>query len=417
MGGLPRGAGGMIAMRGCAFNLVAIRALCRGHALLPGGWRGWCWAAASAMAAPAGPAVEAASMSEDAFTMPDGARLPYRVWLPQGRPVAVVLALHGFNDSRDAWEYPAPGVRRRRGRAAIRRTSAASARRRAAGCGPAPTHGGRCRGNGAAGAGAAPGVKLVLMGESMGAAVLMVLATGRWHPRMCRMCSWRRPGWGRARMNSCCPARCGWRCAGAGSGADARAGAEWPSDNREALIRLSTDPLTIRRTRVDALGGLVDLMDAALAAAPECSASSVPGRRQERLVPPAATAETWRALPAGGGRAAHRLLSDGYHLLMRDHDRALPVGDIVAWIAQTGGAVAFGGGTGGGARGWQGRAERALSRRGRSALGTRHGPVAQLDRASPSEGEGRTFESCRVRQGFQGVMAGRSHFGFCPAST
>jgi hypothetical protein len=29
------------------------------------------------------------------------------------------------------------------------------------------------------------------------------------------------------------------------------------------------------------------------------------------------------------------------------------------------------------------------------------GPVAQLDRASPSEGEGRTFESCRVRQFFQ----------------
>jgi hypothetical protein len=29
------------------------------------------------------------------------------------------------------------------------------------------------------------------------------------------------------------------------------------------------------------------------------------------------------------------------------------------------------------------------------------GPVAQLDRASPSEGEGRTFESCRVRQVFQ----------------
>ena len=28
------------------------------------------------------------------------------------------------------------------------------------------------------------------------------------------------------------------------------------------------------------------------------------------------------------------------------------------------------------------------------------GPVAQLDRASPSEGEGRTFESCRVRHFF-----------------
>ena len=31
------------------------------------------------------------------------------------------------------------------------------------------------------------------------------------------------------------------------------------------------------------------------------------------------------------------------------------------------------------------------------------GPVAQLDRALPSEGKGRTFESSRVRQFFQSV--------------
>lgn len=30
-------------------------------------------------------------------------------------------------------------------------------------------------------------------------------------------------------------------------------------------------------------------------------------------------------------------------------------------------------------------------------------PVAQLDRALPSEGKGRTFESCRVRQIFQAL--------------
>ncbi len=46
-------------------------------------------------------------MDEDVFTMPDGAQLPYRVWLPGQQPETVVLALHGFNDSRDAWEYPA----------------------------------------------------------------------------------------------------------------------------------------------------------------------------------------------------------------------------------------------------------------------------------------------------------------------
>ena len=83
------------------------------------------------------------------------------------------------------------------------------------------------------------------------------------------------------------------------------------SDNREALIRLSTDPLTIRRTRVDALGGLVNLMDAALAAAPRMRVPALflYGGKDE-LVPKAATAATWRALPRGGADgAADRLLS------------------------------------------------------------------------------------------------------------
>src|SRR6185437_12465495 len=46
-----------------------------------------------------------------------------------------------------------------------------------------------------------------------------------------------------------------------------------------------------------------------------------------------------------------------------------------------------------------------LSPRSDSRYLGRAGPVAQLDRASPSEGEGRTFESCRVRQSFQDVTA------------
>ena len=44
---------------------------------------------------------------------------------------------------------------------------------------------------------------------------------------------------------------------------------------------------------------------------------------------------------------------------------------------------------------------RALIRSRFRAMERVTGPVAQLDRASPSEGEGRTFESCRVRQSFQ----------------
>ncbi len=57
---------------------------------------------------PPGPAVAPPREAADAFVMEDGTRLPYRVWMPDGDPWAVVLALHGMNDSRDAWEYPAP---------------------------------------------------------------------------------------------------------------------------------------------------------------------------------------------------------------------------------------------------------------------------------------------------------------------
>ncbi|HTH99837.1 MAG TPA: alpha/beta hydrolase, partial [Acidisoma sp.] len=47
-------------------------------------------------------------VTDGAFTMSDGVRLPYREWLPPGEPGTVVLALHGIDDSRDAWEKPGP---------------------------------------------------------------------------------------------------------------------------------------------------------------------------------------------------------------------------------------------------------------------------------------------------------------------
>ena len=49
----------------------------------------------------------------------------------------------------------------------------------------------------------------------------------------------------------------------------------------------------------------------------------------DELVPARATAATWRAMPAGPVRAFY---PDGYHLLLRDKDRATPIDDILAWI-------------------------------------------------------------------------------------
>ncbi|RYI33778.1 MAG: alpha/beta fold hydrolase [Acetobacteraceae bacterium] len=57
---------------------------------------------------PAGPAAVAPQVATESLLMPDGARLPYRSWLPAGRPKAVLLVLHGFGDySRNAFQIPA----------------------------------------------------------------------------------------------------------------------------------------------------------------------------------------------------------------------------------------------------------------------------------------------------------------------
>jgi acylglycerol lipase len=106
------------------------------------------------------------------------------------------------------------------------------------------------------------------------------------------------------------------------------------SDNRGALVRLSDDPLTIHETRVDAIKGLVDLMDDAQAAASHFHepALFLYGGHDE-LIPREATAATWRALPRSEEDGpVLAFYPNGYHLLLRDRDRATPIADVLAWI-------------------------------------------------------------------------------------
>jgi acylglycerol lipase len=294
-------------------------------------------AGCTAMGAPPGPRIGLPEMTEDAFVMPDGARLPLRVWLPEGKPEAVILALHGFNDSRDAWEIPAPDF--------VARGIALYAPDQR-GFGAAPGRG-LWPGGDALVADAAemarlvqarhPGAKLVLMGESMGGAVLMRLATSPLAPA--NVAGWVLVApavWGRARMNFILRGAL-WLAANTVPGLEIPGGGPVrvkASSNLEALIRLSRDPLTIRRTRVDTLRGLVDLMDAALAASPRFTGRGLfQYGAHDELVPPAATAATWRALPAEAPAGPRRAFyPQGWHLLLRDLERKVPIQDIVAWI-------------------------------------------------------------------------------------
>jgi acylglycerol lipase len=274
--------------------------------------------------------------TDDSFVMPDRTVLPYRVWLPSGEPVAVVLALHGMNDSRDAWEYPAPdftaagiavyspdlrgfGATRSRGLwpGTDGLTSDARVMARLL----------RAR---------FPKTKLIMMAESMGAAALMVLATEPNPPPVDGYVLIAPAVWGRSEMNLLMRFTL-WLADHTVPSMTVTGGGfvkVTASDNRQALVRLSTDPLTIHATRVDAVKGLVDLMDRALAAAPRLNAPAlVLYGAHDELVPARATAATWRALPPGSARAFY---PDGYHLLLRDKDRAVPIGDIVAWIRKAG---------------------------------------------------------------------------------
>lgn len=271
----------------------------------------------------------------DAFTMADGMRLPYRAWLPAGDPWAVVLALHGFNDSRDAWELPAPvfaaaGVavyapdQRGFGATAVRglwpgadaladdaAAIAAELRRR---------H---------------PGKRLVLMGESMGGAVLMHMATSRGGLPGDGLVLLAPAVWGRAAMNVFMQGGL-WLMATLVPGLTATRPPPGvrivASDNVEALRALGRNPLTVKATRFDTLRGLVDLMDLALAAAPRMPSHPTLFLygAHDTIIPPAATRATWRALPEAGIRRA--LYPNGYHLLPRDLGRAAPIGDILAWL-------------------------------------------------------------------------------------
>jgi len=107
-----------------------------------------------------------------------------------------------------------------------------------------------------------------------------------------------------------------------------------PSDNDEMLRALGRDPLIIKETRVDAIYGLTDLMEAALV---NSSALKIPtlilyGEHDE-IIPPEPFCKMFSNLP---DRVAPRwrlaLYPDGYHMLSRDLQGEVVIRDMLAWI-------------------------------------------------------------------------------------
>lgn len=277
-------------------------------------------------------------LTADAFVANDGARLPLRRWLPAGPAKAVIVAVHGFNDYSHAFEgsgeeWAKHGI------------ATYAYDQRGFGAAPSP---GSWAGTYLLDADLAavtrqlraryPGVPLYLLGESMGAAVIITGVAGvagAERPQADGLILLAPAVWGRQTLNvflrvtlwTLVHVAPRWTFTGESLKI-------WPSDNIEMLRELSRDPLVIKHTRVATIGGLVDLMSEAFAAAPQLNQPMLLlyGAHDE-VVPPRPTEKFITALPpVAPGQRVLAYYDDGYHMLLRDLEGSLVQRDVESWI-------------------------------------------------------------------------------------
>ena len=271
------------------------------------------------------------------FVAADGEVLPLRKWLPQGQVRAVILALHGFNDYSKSFEDPAKAWAER-GIATYAYDQRGFGATRERGLWP---------GRAALAADTAtatqilrrlyPHRPLYLLGDSMGGAIAIVAMTSESRtsvPDVDGVVLTAPAVWGRATMEML-PRIALWfgvRLAPAltvtGRGLGIKA-----SDNIAMLRELSRDPMVIKATRIDTIYGLVDLMDAAVDAAPSLGIPMlVMYGAKDEIIP---KRSIWRFIdglpPECRGHMRLAWYQDGYHMLLRDLDGPVVNADVASW--------------------------------------------------------------------------------------
>jgi acylglycerol lipase len=274
------------------------------------------------------------ALAPDAFVTRDGLHLPLRHWDAQ-TPRAAIVALHGMSDYANAFALPASwwaeqGII----------TYAYDQR----GFGKAPNRGlwpgGKVLRQDFTDCVAAvrarhPGLPVFGLGESMGGAVVLSELAEPALPRLDGVILVAPAVWSRTDMPV--PYRMvlwltshtmPWLTV-SGKGMKI-----WPSDNIEMLKKLSRDPLFQKKTRTDAVLGLVDLMDEARRA-PEQLNSTPPilflYGEKDQIIPRKPTEAVAKAL---GRRAETRVYPKGYHMLLRDLEGPAVWKDAADWIGR-----------------------------------------------------------------------------------
>jgi acylglycerol lipase len=104
---------------------------------------------------------------------------------------------------------------------------------------------------------------------------------------------------------------------------------------------MNRDPRIIKATRIDAIYGVVNLMDRALQAAPSAKPPIlVLYGEHDQVIPPKPMIEAIERMPAAGVKVA--IYPKGYHMLLRDLDGTTVTRDVEAWLSDRSAALPSG---------------------------------------------------------------------------
>jgi alpha-beta hydrolase superfamily lysophospholipase len=285
---------------------------------------------------PPGENLGAGLLQGNRYIAEDGTVLRVRKWLPEkGEIKAVLIALHGFNDYSHFFELPGEYFRTK---------GIASYAYDQRGFGESPK-----RGLWAGVEGYVrdlelfiqlvkqkyPQMPVYVLGNSMGGAVVIVTMAQQQPPQVSGVilssaAVWARetmPWYQRMVLWTMSHAMPWFTLTGESAGI-------MPSDNIEILKAFSRDPLVIKKTRVETIYGLVNLMDAALHNANKISVNSLLlyGEKDE-VIPKQPTyqfLQDFLQTHADGKTVA--FYENGYHMLLRDCQAAVVWDDIIAWM-------------------------------------------------------------------------------------
>lgn len=311
-------------------------------------------AACTPKVAPLGEKPSTPKISDVGFTTDDGLMLPYRRWQPKGGAAqvkAVVLALHGFNDYSKAFDKVpgAPGV----GPTLAEQGVVVYAYDQR-GFGNAPGRGvwpgndvlvGDFKTFARALKQAYPNAPLYALGESMGGAVVLSALASESPPPvdgaiLAAPAVWARPTmpvlyrlalWFGAHFLP------SYKPTGESLGRMA-------SDNIDMLRDNGRDPLFIKKTRIDAVYGLTNLMDEALAATGQIKQTPILYLygKHDQIIPKNAAERAMKTLEANDPNARSAFYDNGWHMIMRDKNAPAVIADVAAFIQNPKGVLPSG---------------------------------------------------------------------------